>query len=181
MTIDWAAVSTIVDIVGILIVVATLFFLAAQVRQNTNAMLANSRQSLLNGDLELISEYMSFSVDPHLIGDDVELKAEDERRFVWLLVKAIRIREFAWHQYKAGSLDEKTWLSYMAPVGEMFSTRRAQAVLQFYSGSPEFAVVLTDWLRAGEKNSPGGVRQETLDLIQGFKSNQSAKTGAANE
>lgn len=174
MTVNWEAISTISDIVGIVIIVASLFYVARQVRQNTDAIVTSSRQGLLDSDLGLISDYMSFSVDPHLVRDDVKLTVEEERRFVWLLVKAIRIREFAWHQYKSGNLDEKSWRSYMAPVPEMFSTNRAKAVLKFYTGSPEFAAVLAEWLPAGGEDSEPPARQATLDLIQGFHSRQRA-------
>jgi len=118
---------------------------AVQIRQSTHAILANSRQTLLDADLALISAFVTHAVDPHLIGDEVKLTPEDERRFIWLLVSAIRIREFAWHQYEAGNLDEKSWQSYMAPVASMFATERAKGVLNFYTGSPEFAQVLADW------------------------------------
>jgi len=121
MTIDWTAISTIIEIIGLITIVLSLFYVARQVQQNTNALLTTSRQGLLDSDLELFSDYMTYSIDPHLISDDVELTPEDERRFVWLLYKIIRIREFAWHQYKSKSLDEKTWQSYLAPLPEMFA------------------------------------------------------------
>lgn len=177
MTIDWAVISAIIEIISVIVVVASLFYVALQVRQNTDAILSSSRQGLLDADLELISSYMTYSIDPHLIRDDVELTLEDERRFIWLLIKTLRIREFAWHQYKSGSLDEKTWLSYMAPVPQMFSTDRAKAALQFYTGSPEFVEVLKGMIPSGEE----GVRQETLDLIESLNAKQSKNTGTANE
>jgi len=89
------------------------------------------------------------SIDPHLIGDDVALTPEQERQFVWMLVKAIRIREFAWHQYKSGSLDEESWQSYMAPVAGLFSTQRTRAVLEFYTGSPEFLRLIAERVNGG--------------------------------
>jgi hypothetical protein len=153
MPMNWTAISTISELVGALAVVVTLFYVAAQIRQSTNAILANSRQTLLDADLGLISDFIDHAVDPHLIGDEVKSTPEDERRFTWLLVKAIRIREFAWHQYKSGHLDEKSWQSYMAPVASMFVTQRAKAVLGFYTGSPDFARVLADWLRAAKEKA----------------------------
>ncbi|RYG21267.1 MAG: hypothetical protein EON93_26085 [Burkholderiales bacterium] len=68
----------------------------------------------------------------------MKLSPEDERRFTWLIVKALRIRETAWHQYRSGTLDEESWLSYMAPVPGIFSTKRSRVVLDFYTGSPDF-------------------------------------------
>ena len=177
MAIDWTAISTITEVISVIMIVASLFYVAVQVRQNTNAMLSSSRQGLLNADLELISTYMSYSIDPHLIRDDVELTLEDERRFIWLLVKTLRIREFAWHEYKSGNLDEKTWLSYMAPMSQMFSTNRSKAVLQFYTGSPEFKEMLKSMIPSGD----GQVRQETLDLITSLNLKQSKKNKAKNK
>ena len=174
MTINWTAISTIIEIIGVIIVVLSLFYVARQVQQNAKTILTSSRQGLLDSDLELFSDYMTYSIDPHLISDDVELTPEDERRFVWLLYKIIRIREFAWNQYKSGSLDEKTWQSYIAPVPEMFSTSRARAVLQFYNGSQEFKEVLIGLL----PTEVGQIRQAKLDLIQGLNSKQSTKARA---
>ena len=177
MTIDWTAISTILEIISAIVVVASLFYVALQVRQNTNAILSSSRQGLLDADLELISSYMTYSIDPHLVRDDVELTMEDERRFIWLLIKSLRIREFAWQQYKSGNLDEKTWLSYMAPVSQMFSTDRAKAALRFYTGSPEFKEMLTSMMPGGE----GQIRQETLDLVESLNLKQSKKAGTTND
>lgn len=151
MTINWTAISTISDLVGAVVVVVTLCYVAAQIRQNTKAIVAGSRQSLLDADLGLISDFIDYAVDPHLIGDEAELTPEDERRFIWLVVKGIRIREFAWHQYKSGSLDEESWQSYMAPVAGMFATKRAKAVLEFYTGSPEFMQLLVDRINVAKK------------------------------
>lgn len=97
MTMNWEAISTISDIVGAIVVIVTLCYVAVQIRQNTNAIVANSRQKMLDADVGLISDFIGFAIDPHLIGDEVQLAPEDERRFTWIVIKAIRIREFAWH------------------------------------------------------------------------------------
>ncbi len=153
MTMNWTAISAIGDLVGVLAIIASLVYVALQVRQNTRAILGNSRQCLLDADLVLISGYIEYAIDPHLIGDEVDLTPADHRRFVWTVIKAIRIREFAWHQYQSGSLDEETWQSYMAPVAGIFSSNRAKAVLQFYTGSSESLQTLTD--RANGVEKPG--------------------------
>ena len=148
---NWTAISTISELVGAVVVVVSLWYVAVQIRQNTKAALASSRQGLLDADLGLISDYMNYALDPHLIGDEVELTPEDERRFTWMVVKALRIREFAWHQYKSGTLDEESWRSYMAPVAGIFSTERAKTILKFYTGSPGFMQLLTDHLNAARE------------------------------
>jgi hypothetical protein len=142
MTVNWTVVSTLIELVGALVVVVSLWYVGRQIRQNTQAALASSRQGLLAADLGLISDYITHGIDPHLIGDDVSLSALDERRFTWIVIKAIRIREFAWHQLQCGSLDEASWESYMAPVPGIFSTERAKKILDFYTGNPVFMAIL---------------------------------------
>ncbi len=139
---NWTAISTVIELVGLLVVIVTLWYVAVQIRQNTSAQVASTRQGLLDADVGLISDFIEHGIDPHLIGDEVELSEENERRFTWMVIKAIRIREFAWHQYQEGNLDEESWQSYMAPVPGIFSTERARAVLDFYTGSETFMKVL---------------------------------------
>ena len=138
MQFNWAAISASSDLLAAIAVVLSLWYVAAQLRQNTKAIVANSRQGLLDADLALITGFIDHALDPHLISDEVVLLPEDERRIVWMVVKALRIREFAWHQYKSGILDEPTWNSYMEPVPGIFTTERAQAILNFYTGNKEF-------------------------------------------
>ncbi|MEM6858634.1 MAG: hypothetical protein AAF559_12245 [Pseudomonadota bacterium] len=126
------------DILAAIAVVASLWFVAGQLRQNTKAIVANSRQGLLDADLRLISGFIDHAIDPHLISDKAELTPENERRITWMVVKALRVREFAWHQYRSGILDEQSWQSYMEPIPGMFSSDRARSVLDFYTGDEAF-------------------------------------------
>lgn len=159
MTINWTVVSTLTEMVGALVVVVSLWYVGVQIRQNTRAALATSRQGLLAADLGLITDYITHGIDPHLVGDDVQLSPLDERRFTWIVIKAIRIREFAWHQLQCGSLDEASWESYMAPIPGIFSTQRAKGILDFYTGNPEFMKILRARAMLASPSSPpaGGV------------------------
>jgi len=148
MQLDWDAISAISDIAAAVAVVVSLWYVGAQVHQNTKAIVSGSRMGLLDSDLGLISDYTTHAIDPHLIGDDVKLSPEDERRFFWIVIKAIRIREWAWNQHRLGLLDEFSWQSYMAPVPGIFSTRRAMAVLDMYTGDPVFVKLIRDRLPA---------------------------------
>ena len=138
MPMNWAAISAVSDILAAIAVVASLWFVAVQLRQNTKAIVASSRQGLLDADLRLITGFIDHAIDPHLIGDTDKLTPENERRITWMVVKALRVREFAWHQYKSGILDEQSWQSYMEPVPGIFSSERARSVLEFYTGDEAF-------------------------------------------
>ena len=41
MTINWTAISTIIEIIGVIIVVLSLFYVARQVQQNTKTILTS--------------------------------------------------------------------------------------------------------------------------------------------
>ena len=73
-----------------------------------------------------------------------------ERRFFWLIIKAIRTREWAWNQHRLGLLDELLWQSYMAPIAGIFSNQRARSVLDKYTGDPVFLQLIRDRLPAAQ-------------------------------
>ena len=153
MQLDWGAISAVSDILAAIAVVASLGFVAGQLRQNTKAIVASSRQGLLDADLRLISGFLDHAIDPHLIGDGDELSPEDERRITWMVVKALRVREFAWHQYRSGILDEQSWQSYMEPVPGIFASDRARSVLEFYTGDAAFMKEIRARIAASDERS----------------------------
>ena len=153
MQLDWAAISAVSDIVAAIAVVASLWFVAGQLRQNTKTIVASSRQGLLDADLRLISGFIDHAIDPHLISDSDALTPEDERRITWMVVKALRVREFAWHQYMSGILDEQSWQSYMEPVPGIFSSQRARSVLEFYTGDEAFLKEVRARISTGDDRS----------------------------
>lgn len=82
---NWTAIPTISELASAVVVIVTLWYVAVQIRQNTKATLANSRQGLIDSELGLLSDYIDHAIDPHFIGDDAKLSPEDERRFTWIV------------------------------------------------------------------------------------------------
>jgi hypothetical protein len=89
-------------------------FLAYEIRQNTVATHAQTRESILSAtqtELEAIRE------DPNLIHSIIKeerLTADEQiKLYVWL-VSALRIREFSWLQWKSGIIDEAQWETELA-------------------------------------------------------------------
>lgn len=126
----------------------TLLYLTVETRQNTNALLATSRQAALDSDLDFLSDSLQF---PMLFerADAPDLSTEDAARFSLMLIRYLRIREFAWAQFRAGVMDELTWQSYMAPTAGVFGSERAKSFLENgeYNGNPEFVAYLKEWLQ----------------------------------
>ncbi len=137
--------AAIAEIVSSIAIVVTLIYLSVQTQQNTNALLAVSRQATLEGDLEWLSDFISYPVD-FASADEADWSAEQELRFFGFLIKALRVREFAWFQYQSGILDEATWQSYLRPMRGLLASGRARQYFDEYDGDAEFKAYLADWL-----------------------------------
>jgi hypothetical protein len=121
MTLEhWAYVA---QIVGVIVVIASLAYVAIQVRQNTVTQVAASRQAVLAADLELLSWAMEHPEDALGLGDTA-----DDIRSTAFLVAYVRIREFMWYQYQNGILDQTTWESYLAPTAAVFESDMARRI-----------------------------------------------------
>jgi len=121
MTLEqWAYVA---QIVGVALIIASLIYVAVQVRQNTNAQLTASRQATLAAHVELLGRSMDYPEATEALGQSAE-----EIRFNAWLVMYLRITEFAWYQYQNGILDRISWESYMAPTPAVFAADRARRV-----------------------------------------------------
>ncbi len=112
------------EIIGVILVIASLVYVARQLRQNTDAQLATSRQAMMAADLDLLSKSMDYPEAALGLG---QADAEDVRRTAFL-ISFLRIREFAWYQFRNGILDETTWKSYLAPAAVVFASDQARKV-----------------------------------------------------
>jgi hypothetical protein len=137
-----------ISILANLGVIAGIVFLGLEIRQNSEALLAGSRQDLLEADLGVLDNLMDYPslYDPantgNLAGDDLL------RRDVYF-VSMLRIREFAWQQYNNGVLDEKTLGSYLEPLKFVFDSDECRDFLLsgIYSGDPDFDEYIIDYMK----------------------------------
>ncbi len=143
-------ISAYAEIVSSVAIVVTLVYLTIETRQNTEALMANSRQAALNGDLVILSNAMvNPEVGATLFGGQPgqpDQSAEDIRRRA-LVIAFLRVREFVWFQYQTGQMDEETWGSYMRPALAVLGTPEAMDVFNSYNGNPEFIAYVEDFLR----------------------------------
>ena len=109
---NWDAIGAIGEVVGAFAVVATLAYLAAQIRQNNKLLSSGSRQALVGNDVSSLTANIGQS---HVFAKYISgepLSAEDQFRLSFMFAIDLRNREFEYFQYKNGLLDEETWLSY---------------------------------------------------------------------
>ena len=128
-------------------VLAGIVFLGFEIRQNSEALLAGSRQDLLGADLQVLDNLMDYpqffypTETGNLTGDDLT------RRDIYF-VTILRIREYAWQQYKNGLVDEDTLESYLEPLKWVFDSKEGRDYLlsRQYSGDPEFDEFVIDYM-----------------------------------
>jgi len=116
---------TLIANVGVL---AGIIFLALEIQQNSEALLAGSRQDLLEADLFILDNLMDYPqlYNPANTGN---LAGEDIPRRDAYFVSILRIREFAWQQYNNGHVDEQTLSSYLEPLRFVFDSDEGREFL----------------------------------------------------
>jgi len=130
--IDWTKWSAIAEILSALAIVVTLGYLAIQTQQNTSAVQASVRQSMLEADRE--SLYMQVQ-NPFLFRRS-GLDEEQQMQLIGFMTAFMRTRENFWIQYQKGVLDQDTWESYRgALVVVIFSSEFGRRVWERQTAS----------------------------------------------
>jgi hypothetical protein len=110
--VDWETGAAIAQIIAAVAVIASLIYLAVQIRQNTELLRSVSRQALVANDVTSLSaNFQNADVFAKYVAAQ-ELSAEDQLRLSFMFSLDLRNREFEYFQYTNGLLDEQTWLAY---------------------------------------------------------------------
>ena len=129
---DWTKWSAVAEILGALAIVVTLGYLAIQTQQNTAAVQASVRQSMLEADRE--SLYMQVQ-NPFLMKRS-GLDEDEQSQLIAFMTAFMRTRENYWIQYQEGVLDRDTWESYRgALVIVIFSSEFGRRVWEGQTAS----------------------------------------------
>jgi hypothetical protein len=121
---NWEAIGAIGEIAGALAVIATLGYVAIQIRQNTAALNSSSRQALVDNDRYSLIAALENADLLEKLGREEPLSPQDQIRYTSIWVLDLRNRELEYFQYKAGALDEAAWTSYQQTLHYTFGTER---------------------------------------------------------
>jgi hypothetical protein len=106
-------ISAIAQLVAALGVIASLFYLAAQIRQNTRSMRAVVVDSLAQSIADVIrpmAEDRDLMRAFHVVVEDWHNATEDDRmRALPLFFSTFKLFENAWFQQRQGTLDPEQW------------------------------------------------------------------------
>lgn len=139
------------EIIGVILVVASLVYVARQVNQNSELLKSSSRQALLANDHSTANAAIDNSDLFELAMKPEKLSFRDQFRFSMIWIMDMRNREHEYFQYRAGVLDEKAWESYRQAMrfsGSNARVRRWWKVIGRNAFDPDF-VRMVDELHAG--------------------------------
>ena len=102
--------ANIAEIVGVVLVIATLAFLTIEIRHNTSALKATTFQAAMQSEMALTSIIVEHVEvwDKVVKGERLEAGAETRKGIILFNILMID-SESRYHQYKNGLLDSKTW------------------------------------------------------------------------
>jgi len=114
------------EIIGVILVVASLVYLARQIKQSSELLKSGSRQALLANDHSTAKVAIEDSDVFELATKAEKLSFRDQFRFSMIWIMDMRNREHEYFQYRAGVLDEGAWKSYRQAMRISGSNARVQ-------------------------------------------------------
>lgn len=123
---DRSKLADLSEILSSIAIVVTLVYLAIEIRQNTNALYAQSRQSVLSAaqaELFVTVEHPELLLD--VVQEEPLTPAAQIRIGAWLAA-AMRAREFSWLQYRDGTIDEVQWQTEVLIIRWLLGTPRTR-------------------------------------------------------
>ena len=110
---NWEAVGAIADAVGALGVIATLAYLAVQIRSNTSALSAQSRHSISEFALQFSMFRAEHAKQYAKIASGAELSDVDREFLYWSHMQICLHAETYFHHFKLGLMPQSHWNGYL--------------------------------------------------------------------
>lgn len=116
----------IAEIIGLIVIMISLVFIAVQVKQSADAMRSEARQTQTNLDLSLVSRLVEYPEIGRIFSQSEVPSFEEKIQLNFWMIGQLRTREHEWLQYKSGALDKETWESYRGVIYFVLGTPRAR-------------------------------------------------------
>ena len=138
---NWEAISAVGQIFGGIVVIGSLFYLAAQVRQGNRLAKLQARQRMIE---QAQSELYAQMADPSISHANIKgdpLTEEEQAKLSLFLVAFMRQREWEWMQHQDGVIDADTYKTYYEVIAIHLGTPRSRKwwrVLGHFAFNPKF-------------------------------------------
>ena len=123
---NWDALGAIAELLGAVAVLATLFYLARQIRQNRESVESASAETVLSN---ITAAFQNAATCPELgriifAGQENMSSLNDSERgqFVFWFFAYLRILEQAYHHVLAGNFDQSIWEGYSRHTQSLVQT-----------------------------------------------------------
>ena len=159
---NWDAIGAVAELLGAIGVIASLVYLATQIRQsreqmsqNTRALKASSYQQLFENLGDATGRRLDNSLWERAVrlglDDYAGLPAEDAFRFDWWMLETMRAFDNGHYQYRVGMLDEERWRIHYLDVASYFQNPGVREWWRMTTPnvSPHF-VALVEEIRRGD-------------------------------
>ena len=101
-----------------------IFFLVIELRQNTNALYAESRQAVLtSAQNELLIQLDNPDIGLSVVKPG-PLTPQENVRLSIFLTTSLKAKEFGWLQFQAGVIDEEQWRAEVVVIQIIFDAQR---------------------------------------------------------
>lgn len=136
------------EIVGVVVIVVTLIYLAVQVRQGAKLLRSESRQAQLANDQNGVYKFVEHPELGRLFSQEETPSFEEKVKLQFWIIGQMRAREHEWLQHRSGAMDEETWMSYRDVIFFILGTERARALWKMCSPffNPDFAEVVEEMI-----------------------------------
>lgn len=126
MTLEQAAL--IAQIVGVVVVAATLIYLAMQVHQGAQQMRSEGRQAQLTYDQTGVYKFVDFPELGRIFSQVETPTYEEKTKLLFWMIGQMRAREYEWLQYRNGAITEESWQTYQGVIYFVLGTPRGRAL-----------------------------------------------------
>lgn len=144
MTLEQAAL--VAQIVGAIVVAATLIYLALQVHQGARQMRSEARQAQLTYDQTGVYKFVDFPELGLIMSKAEPPSFEEKTKLVFWMIGQMRAREYEWLQYKNGAITKESWETYRGVIFFVLGTERGRALWEVTKGyfNADFVAMVAD-------------------------------------
>jgi hypothetical protein len=124
---NWEAIGAVGEAVGAIGVIATLVYLAAQIRQNSNVVRSATRQAVSTAQMDI---GMQLATNPELraavarwLSNDAPPTSPDAQLRDEMFLRAnLRMFENQYHQNMDGTFEDSMWTGYLENMRRIFTS-----------------------------------------------------------
>jgi hypothetical protein len=153
---NWEAVGAIGQILGVIVVVLTLLYVAAQVRQGNRFAKSQARQRMIE---QAQHELYGQLADPAITYANVKtapLSEEEQAKLSLFLIAFMRQREWEWFEYRDGVINEEVYTAYHGVIPIHLGTARGRKwwkVLGRYAFNAQFVAEVDQLLAKSQPST----------------------------